>query len=57
MAEERLTMTVEEAAQALGVSRSLAYDAVRTGQIPSIKIGRRVLVPRSQLADMLHPPP
>ncbi len=38
----RLTLTVEEAAQVLGISRAFAYEAVRRGEIPSIKIGRRV---------------
>jgi excisionase family DNA binding protein len=42
----RLTLTVEEAAALLGISRAFAYEAVRRGEIPSIRIGRRVLVPR-----------
>ena len=51
----RLTWTVEEAAMALGVSRAFAYDAVRRGDIPAIKIGRRILVPRSALKRLLEP--
>jgi excisionase family DNA binding protein len=51
--QERLTLTVEEAAAALGISRAFAYEAVRRGEIPSIKIGRRVLVPRAALTRML----
>ena len=50
---ERLTWTVEEAAVALGVSRAFAYDAVRRGEIPAIKIGRRILIPRSALRELL----
>jgi excisionase family DNA binding protein len=52
-------MTVEEAAAALGISRSLAYDAVRRGQIPHVRIGRRILIPVAQLAALLAavPPP
>ena len=46
---ERLTLTVEEAAATLGISRAFAYEAVRRGEIPSIRIGRRVLVPRVAL--------
>ncbi len=46
---ERLTLTVEEAAKLLGISRAFAYESVRRGDIPSIKIGRRVLVPKAQL--------
>jgi excisionase family DNA binding protein len=48
-ASGRLTLTVEEAAGLLGISRAFAYEAVRRGEIPSIRIGRRVLVPRVAL--------
>lgn len=51
--EERLTLTVEEAGALLGISRAFAYEAVRRGEIPSIRIGRRVLVPKAALRRML----
>jgi excisionase family DNA binding protein len=51
--EERLTLTVEEAATALGISRAFAYESVRRGDIPHLKIGRRLLVPRAALERML----
>jgi excisionase family DNA binding protein len=51
---ERLTMTVEEAAKALGISRAFAYEAVHRGDIPHIKIGKRMLVPRAALARVLE---
>jgi excisionase family DNA binding protein len=50
---ERLTLSVPEAARLLGVSRMSAYSAVREGTIPSIRIGRRVLVPRAALDRLL----
>jgi len=50
---ERLTITVDEAATRLGLSRNGAYEAVRRGEIPSLRIGRRVLVPRAALERML----
>ena len=50
---ERLTVTVEEAAQTLGISRALAYEAVRRGEIPHIRIGKRILVPRTALDRLL----
>jgi excisionase family DNA binding protein len=50
---ERLTLTVEEAAATLGISRAFAYEAVRRGEIPSIRIGRRVLVPHAALNRLL----
>jgi excisionase family DNA binding protein len=36
--------TVEEAAEVLQISRNSAYEAVKEGQIPSIRVGRRILV-------------
>jgi len=45
--------TVEEAAQAPGIGRASAYEAVRVKQIPSVRIGKRILVPRSALEHML----
>lgn len=53
---ERLTLTVEEAAALIGISRAFAYEAVRRGEIPSIRIGRRVLVPRTALERLLQLP-
>ena len=41
---ERLTGTVDEAADLLGIGRSLAYEAVRAGQIPAFRVGRRWIV-------------
>lgn len=48
------TLTVPQAARILGIGRSAAYDAARRGDIPTIQIGRRVLVPRAALARMLE---
>jgi excisionase family DNA binding protein len=50
---ERLTLTVEEAATLLGISRAFAYEAVNRGEVPSIRIGRRILVPKVALERML----
>ena len=36
--------TVEEAAEVLDISRNSAYEAVKKGQIPSMRAGRRILV-------------
>ena len=44
MTKKKLTGTVDEAAEAAGVSRNSAYEGVKTGQIPSIRIGKRILV-------------
>jgi excisionase family DNA binding protein len=52
--EEKLTLSVEEAAKVLGIGRNLCYDKVKTGEIPVIKIGRRLLVPRRALEKLLE---
>jgi excisionase family DNA binding protein len=50
------TYHVEEAAKLLGIGRNCAYEAAKRGDIPSIKIGRRVLVPRAALDRLLLKP-
>jgi excisionase family DNA binding protein len=47
------TITVEEAGRLLGVSRSAAYRAAGRGELPTIRIGRRLLVPTAKLKAML----
>jgi excisionase family DNA binding protein len=51
--EGQLTMSVGEAAKILGLSRATAYEAVDTGEIPSIRIGRRILISRAALNRIL----
>ena len=46
---DRLTYTVEEAGALLGIGRNSAYEGVKTGDIPSIKIGNRILIPKAAL--------
>ncbi len=52
-ANETPTVTVEEAGRLLGVSRGSAYEAASTGELPTIRIGRRLLVPVARLRAML----
>ena len=54
--QERLTLTIEEAARALGVGRNAAYDAARRGILPVIRLGRRLVVPRVALERLLATP-
>jgi excisionase family DNA binding protein len=51
--EQRATLTVEDAAEVLGIGRSAAYEGVRRGEIPSLRIGRRLVVPRAALERLL----
>lgn len=52
-APEPLTITIEDAARELGISRNTAYACARTGQIPTVRLGRRLLVPRAALERLL----
>ena len=51
--DSRLTWTVTEAAQLLGISRASAYEAAHRGELPVQVIGRRMLVPRVALLRLL----
>lgn len=53
MSAGRKTVSIEDAAQELGISRNSAYLAAKRGEIPTIKIGRLLLVPRAALDRML----
>jgi excisionase family DNA binding protein len=52
---ERLVYTVEEAGELLGIVRSKAYEAANNGELPVIRIGKRILVPKAALDRMLNP--
>ncbi|MGH9154496.1 MAG: helix-turn-helix domain-containing protein [Acidimicrobiales bacterium] len=54
MDTDRLTLTVEEAAQLLGISRALGYELVARRELPSIRLGRRIVVPRRALEALLE---
>lgn len=54
--EQPLTLSIAEAAVALGISTQSAYSAARRGEIPSVRIGNRLVVPRAQLARLLGDP-
>jgi excisionase family DNA binding protein len=50
---ERRTFSVPEAGQLLGLSRNSAYEAARRGDLPTIRIGRRLFVAKAALDRML----
>jgi excisionase family DNA binding protein len=52
--QRRMTLTVNEAAKRLGIGRNQAYEAIKRGEIPAIRIGKRLLVPEAMLDRMLH---
>ena len=51
---ERLTLSVNEAADVLGISRAFAYELVARGELPCLRLGRRVVVPRHALEQLLE---
>ena len=53
LTDNRPVYTVMETAVLLGLGRNSTYEAIAMGQIPSIRVGRRVLVPRVALEHML----
>lgn len=52
---EKKTITIPEAAKILGIGRSAAYEAARKSELPTIRIGRRLLVPLARLQRLLDP--
>ena len=55
MSADSLTMTIPEVAGALGISRGLAYELAKRGElpVPVIRCGRRLLVSREKVNDLL----
>ncbi|MBI5738846.1 MAG: helix-turn-helix domain-containing protein [Mycolicibacterium neoaurum] len=52
--QQPLTITVERAGRLLGISRGLAYDLVRRGEIPAVRLGRRLVVPAHAIDEILR---
>jgi excisionase family DNA binding protein len=52
--EPRLAFGAQEVADALGVSHQLVKHMIRTGQLPSVKRGRRRLINRKAIGRFLH---
>jgi excisionase family DNA binding protein len=49
-----LVYTIEEAANALRISRGSAYEAARSGELPVVRLGRTLRVPRHALEQLLN---
>jgi excisionase family DNA binding protein len=50
---DRLLVSIPEAAKALGVSRTVAYNLISSGDLTTVTIGRRRLVPVATLKDFV----
>lgn len=53
MVEEKIIYTIPEVSELLGISVIHGYLMAKTGQIPTIKLGRRIVVPKAALEKML----
>ncbi len=51
---ERPTLSVEEAGRCLGLGRSASYAAVERGEVPALRVGRRLMVPTAALLRLLE---
>ncbi len=51
--DRRLVFSVEETAVLLGISRAFAYELVARGEIPSLRLGRRIVVPRVSIDELV----
>ena len=51
---DKPTFSVKEVATMLGVSRDVVYDCANTGELPALRLGSRLLIPRAALARMLR---
>jgi len=50
---ERLVYSVDETAEQLGVNRKSVYDAVKRNELPHIRVGHRILVPKVALDRLM----
>ena len=50
---ERFTLTIPEAARRLGIGRNQGYECARRGEIPTIRVGKRIVVPLAAFEAML----
>ena len=54
MSADRLTLSVEEAANILGISRAFAYQLVAKKELPAVRLGRRIVVPRRAVEALVE---
>jgi excisionase family DNA binding protein len=51
--KERLAFSIAEAADAIGISRDTVYRLIQRGEIHSVLVGKRRLIPRASLLQLL----
>ncbi len=53
MITEKLTFSVEEMADAMGIGRALAYDLVKKDGFPALRINGRIIIPVNALKEWM----
>ena len=53
--KDRPTLSVDDVAEILGLDRKTVYSAITSGELPSLRVGRRILIPTSWLAARITP--
>lgn len=54
MQENKTVLSVEDVAKALGLNRNTIYREVRSGRIPSVRVGDRFLIPKAAFEKWLE---
>jgi excisionase family DNA binding protein len=54
--DKRLVLSIAEAAELLGISRALGYELAARGELPTLRLGRRIVVPRAALLALVGAP-
>ena len=49
----KMTVSVREAAEMIGISKAKMYELIRENEIPSIHVGKKIVIPRQALLDWL----
>lgn len=51
---EKLVYSVQEAAEVLGISKSYMYELARRGEVPALKLGKRLVVPKEKFIKWIN---
>ena len=56
MDKQKLTITVDECAKLLGLSRGLCFQMVHAGKIPHLRFNKRIVIPKWAIEHLLQEP-
>ena len=48
-----MTLSVSETAEMIGISKPKVYDLLREGKLPSIHVGKKIVIPKQAVIDWL----